>query len=61
MKYEHDARRFGFPPAFFLPMTKDEQPVARSEQPAVDVLRIHRNLGLAVIALAMVAMAVVLL
>jgi hypothetical protein len=60
VKYEHDACRFGFPPAFFLPMTKNEQPVARSEQPAVDVLRIHRNLSLAVM-LAMVAMAVVLL
>jgi hypothetical protein len=62
VKYEQDARGFGFPPALFLPMAKDEQPVARSEHPpAVDVLRIHWNLSLTVIAMAMVALVVVLL
>jgi hypothetical protein len=61
VKYGQDARRFGFPPAFFLPMMKDEQPHAASKQATVDVLRIHRNLSLAVIAVALVAVAVVLL
>ena len=61
VKYEQDARRFGFPPAFFLPMTKAEQPRAAREQQTVDVLRMHRNLSLAVIAVALVAVAVVLL
>lgn len=61
VKHEQDARTFGFPPAFFLPMTKDERPEATSEQPAVDVVRIHRNLSLAVTAMALVAVAMVLL
>ena len=61
--YGQDARRFGFPPAFFPSMIKDRKPQQTSQQQPmiVDVVRIHRNLTLAVIAVAMVAMAVVLL
>jgi hypothetical protein len=60
-KYGRDARAFGFPPMFFPSMTNFEPPQAASEQPTVDVLRIHRNLSLAVITVALVAVAVVLL
>jgi len=58
---QRDVRGFGFPPAFFLSMPNEEAPPVVREQPTVDVVRIHRNLSLAVISMAMVAMVVVLL
>ncbi len=60
--YGQDGHTFGFPPVFFQSTIKDPKAGLTSQQQplAVDVVRIHRTLSLAVIAVAIVAMAVIL-